>query len=515
MAHCNRAVVPSPQQTDDENCGICREPLASDLAVVVLPACKHRYHEICLQRWLSPIQLPNTTEATVTFWSGLVDPVFREIEERCLFFEDYPVYGSPSSPQESEARLSSGDEIDTDIEEAAAEAYERDEEDYEDEEMSGGPEVRTQESTTGSSADRGLVPRESPPASYNGDLGEDESQEEQQTHQRPRNLYDYAIALYEDDDQDEEMSDGPEVRTQEPTTGSPADEELVSPQSPPESSNGDLEEGEVQEEEQRIRLPFSNLYQQVKASGMIMPLLDPYDRSQDLPPIFKDYIYDMSRFTPRETGYDCGICRGPAFVNGLTACHADTLQLIRLRLRLTDLAYRCLDFHLTEQEQIERAEIVKFLNRRHADNIALGEREVPLTRSSCRRVFRQARSMLRKDAYVYALGHRLENGSIEDTRVMRFATFFEKYRLREEEMPFFFDANPAFNDFIWSDDFQLMPHQERLLQCWLESNDPRFFKTLRLGDTITPHSYVRLPSASDDESPKMEGDFSDGSLSEA
>ncbi|KAL8998287.1 MAG: hypothetical protein Q9169_002601 [Polycauliona sp. 2 TL-2023] len=418
--------------TEDEatvECSICYDTRGQDLAFVVLPGCKHRFHELCINAWLNPIQVPNTTRSSVTFSSGLVDPVFRELETRCHFWEvmtrDEPV-----------GMLFSGDEIDSDVEEASAEAY----------------------------------------------------------------------------DQDEEiMADGQEVRTQESGTGAPSDRAMLSPQ---DSLEEDLEEGEIQEEQPFIRA-FSNLYEEVLASNAHLPVVIPRRRSQCLPDISEAYIYDISPFQPREVGYSCPTCRRSVFREGLVVCHADTLQLIRVRLRLTDLAYRCLDIDPTNEEQKDRATIIKWLDRRHADNVTLGEREVPLTPASCRRVFRQARSILRKEAYGYAMGHHLEPDSEESSRIMEFGTFFEDFRLRDEDTPFFFDANPAFNEFVRSKDFRLMQYQKRSLKCLFENYDPRprFFHSLRLGLAITPHSYVRLPPASDDEM-KNQGEDSDLSMSD-
>lgn len=451
VAPCMMAIMSqfnqAAQQADSCECSICHDTLGPNLAVVVLPGCKHRFHELCIQTWLSPIQLPETTREPVIFFSGVVDNIFREIEERCNVWETlarHPVH--PFARREPVGRLSGGNDIDSNVEELLEAAYDQDEE------MSDEPEVRTREN-----ASELLTP---PDVANTSATAEEE----------------------------EELEEG-EIR------------EVQAPQTSQDLQDEELEEGEIREE-QRLNRVFTNLLERVLEAGVLLPVTQqPQRRSQDLPEISEDYIYDITPFPPRETSHSCPYCRGSAFFEKLIDCHADTLQLIRVRLRLTDLAYRCLGFIHADQEQKDRATIIEFLNRRHADNVTLGEREIPLTPSSCRRVFRQARSILRKDAYTYAVGHRLEHGSEDYSRVMRFGTFFEKLRLRDEEIPFFFDANPEFNDFVWGSGFRLMQYQKRLLECLLENNDPRFFRMLRLGLAITPHSYVPFPpqSSSDDE----------------
>ena len=445
MFQFNQATQKAPLQADTCECSICHDTMGPNLAITALPDCKHRFHELCIQTWLSPIQLPDTTRAPVTFWANLVDPVFREIEDRCHFWED--LARITSARREPVARLSSVNEIDSDAEESLQAAY------GQDEEMLDGSEVRPREQSTGASTPPGVV-----------DVSTSEGERA-------------------------EREEG-EIREAQPQTSQDSQDE-------------ELEEGEIREAPQ-FHQTFRNLFEQVMAAGVLPPSVqqEHLRRTQDLPDISEDYIYDISPFKSRESSYSCPYCRRSAFFKGLIECHADTLQLIRIRLRLTDLAYRCLDFDHTDKELYERAIVVDFLNRRHADNITLGEREIPLRPSSCKRVFRQARSILRKEAHTYSIGHGLQHGSEEDSRVMRFATFFEHFHLRDQDIPFFFDANPAFNDFVWGKEFRLMRYQKRLLECLLERDDPRFFRTLQLGVGIAPHSYVNLLSRSegDDDS---------------
>ncbi|KAL8767149.1 MAG: hypothetical protein Q9209_006240 [Squamulea sp. 1 TL-2023] len=428
MSRFNTAAEQAAHQGLSCECSICQDTLGPNLAVVVLPNCKHRFHEICIQTWLSPIQLPDTTREPVTYWSAVVDVIFRQIEERATVWEalaQLPLgaslrRGAVPICREAIARMTAGTEIDSDVEEALEAAYDQDEE------MSDGTEVRTPEAAS--------------------------------------------RLLMLDDIADHPITEGDEEE--------------------------ELEEGEIRENPQPHQI-FQNLLEQAFEAGVLIAGQRP---SQDLPKLSADYVYDDIPFTPRESSHQCPFCRSSAFLPMRVSCHADTLQLIRVRLRLTDLAYRCLGFTRTDQESKDRGTIIKFLNRRHADNIILGEREIPLTPSSCRRVFKQARSILRKEACIYANDHGLEYNAAEYVHVAKFGTFFEKFRLRDEDIAFFFDANPAFNEILWEKGFKLMEYHKGPLTWLLEKGDRRYFRMLKLDGGVTPHSYAfpPPPSSSDD-----------------
>ncbi|KAL8929098.1 MAG: hypothetical protein Q9172_000641 [Xanthocarpia lactea] len=420
MSLFNLAAERAAQQGETCECSICHDTLGLGLVMVALPGCNHRFHEICIQTWLSPIQLPDTTREPVRFWSACVDSVFRNIEDRTLGWEalarlppDTPAY------QAAAAELSTGDEIDSGVGEALQEAYDQDEEMAE-------------------------------------ELGDELEEGEIQEVQPP------------------------------PNTREPSDEELG--------------EHEVPTALQ-IQNTFRTIREQFIEADMLLPESQEAQRyPQDLPDISDDYIFDNARFPPREPSHECPYCRRPVFFTGLIGCHADTLQLIRVRLRLTDLVYRFLGFSRTDQENKDRETVTKFLDRRHADNITLGEREIPLTPPSCRR-FKQARSMLRKEACVYDIRHENEIEADEDALVEQFAIFFDKFGLRDEHTAFFFDANPAFNEVLWAKDFKVSEYQKRLLT----EEDRRFYDTLRLDGGIEPHSYTPFPES---ESPSVDSDLS-------
>ncbi|KAL8860021.1 MAG: hypothetical protein Q9178_003570 [Gyalolechia marmorata] len=420
MSLFNLAAERAAQQGETCECSICHDTLGPGLVMVALPDCNHRFHEICIQTWLSPIQLPDTTREPVRFWSACVDSVFRNIEDRTLgwaalaaFPPDTPVY------QQAAAELSTGNEIDSDVGEALQVAYEQDEEIAEE---------------LGYELEEGEIQEVQPSPSNRDSLDEELGE------------YEVPTAL-------------------------------------------------------QIQNTFRTIREQVIEADMLLPgSQEAQQYPEDLPEISDDYIFDNAPFPPREPSHQCPYCRRPAFFSGPVGCHADTLQLIRVRLRLTDLAYRCLGFSRTDQENKDREIAIKYLDRRHADNITLGEREIPLTPRSCRRVFKQARSMLRKEACVYDIRHEIEDAH-DDALVEQFATFFEKFGLRDEHTAFFFDANPAFNDILWAKDFNVSEYQKRLLT----EDDRRFYETLRLDGGIEPHSYTPLPES---ESPDVDLDLS-------
>ncbi|KAI4243336.1 MAG: hypothetical protein L6R40_003508 [Gallowayella cf. fulva] len=215
----------------------------------------------------------------------------------------------------------------------------------------------------------------------------------------------------------------------------------------------------------------------------------PPQRPQGLPD-GRPFLYDPS-YIPRESSFSCPLCRSEVFFGRLVTCHGDTLQLIRVRLRLTDLAYRCLDYVRTDQEQKDREIVTQFLARRHADNIAIGEREIPLTVQNCRTMFKQARLLLLEKAFIYSMEHRIQGA--EHLTTVQFGMFFEWFHLQDEQIPLFFDPNPAFGESLGG--FEMTREQKQMFM-----NDPMtFFEQLRLGVGIVPHSYV--PEAAPDRAP--------------
>ncbi|KAL8683852.1 MAG: hypothetical protein Q9186_000195 [Xanthomendoza sp. 1 TL-2023] len=388
MSHFNRATEAAVQRSEKCECAICYDTSGSDLVTVILPGCGHRFHEFCIQKWLSPISLPPTTPEPVRFWSGDLDSDFHQIQERATVFESMERLGLFAGSSGQFARLSSGDEIDSDVEQALEAAYARadDDDDMEQEQEANDPEAGSGH----------LMPRE--PADFST-VEEDELEEGEirgvpPPHQNPHNIQNDARGYVDDDDDDD----------------------------------------------------------------------------------------DDNRYTPRESSNCCPYCRTPAFFLELIECHADTLQFIRVRLRLTDLAYRCLGFTPTQQELEDRLAAMDFLARRHADNLAIGEREIPLTPSNCRSMFRRARIVLLEKAFVYSVQHQLQGDEFHT--LARFGLLFKHLKLQNHQIPYFFDPNPAYGDCLVG--FEMTADAKKGL-----THDPEgFFQELRLGLGIVPHSYV-------------------------
>lgn len=180
---------------------------------------------------------------------------------------------------------------------------------------------------------------------------------------------------------------------------------------------------------------------------------------QYLPPIdqWDLTIYRDNSPTPRTherqraRHSQCPLCRQAAFDTALD-CHSDTLQLLRVRLRLTDLAYGIFDFERQEIEDSERDAIKDFLRRRNNDAVVLGEQlhPPPSDLEECRRVFTKAREQLREDAYNYLYVHRGQLSAAEHSHVIQLATVFEHLRLKDAYIPFFFGGDPSIDLHEWN-----------------------------------------------------------------
>ncbi|KAL8784494.1 MAG: hypothetical protein Q9213_003931 [Squamulea squamosa] len=182
---------------------------------------------------------------------------------------------------------------------------------------------------------------------------------------------------------------------------------------------------------------------------------------------FTQTLYPMNPFTdirftrgvlvsdlrPNNAIPTCPHCRQLTDLGPLN-CHADTIQLIRSRFRLTNLAYQAFGFKPSAREQQERKSIRAFLRRRNDDNAILDierlEHWTP-TSSTAVRVFKQARLSLRDEAYRYLkLNTRLS--ATEILRVMQLVSFFENFELSSDEADLFF--NP---DAILDEDWGFQP----------------------------------------------------------
>lgn len=199
----------------------------------------------------------------------------------------------------------------------------------------------------------------------------------------------------------------------------------------------ELEEGEIREEPEAD----GGL-----AQRLFLATTDRDRFTQALYPInpFTDRLYTREVFVSDVVGKDpdprkCPHCRQPAGLGRLDY-HADIIQLIRSRLRHTNLAYQCLKFTRTSREENQRIQIEKFLHRRYKDNniLAIEDVEAWTLTNRTEHLFKQARLTLREVAFLYMKHNRLS--SAERLRIMQLATFYESFRLKYRHVPFFFNT---------------------------------------------------------------------------
>lgn len=262
----------------------------------------------------------------------------------------------------------------------------------------------------------------------------------------------------------------------------------------------DLEDGEIREEDPFALIPDSH----VASAGAIGS-----DDPQELPPISlyndpyqEDYLLSTTGNTARSS--QCPLCRKLAFDN-LLQCHNDTVQLIRVRLRLSDLAYAIFNFDRSHNEDMERNEIKMFLERRYNDNVALGEQEITPSVMEYRRIFTQARRILRQQAYDYLRKNRLP--AAEQLHVIQLATVFENLKLKAAHVPFFFDEHPTVNDHIWKMNFSAedMRALNEDPKTWFNEIDIVPIST-EDGDTVELGIQVIAGDGDDEMADAMEGD---------
>ncbi|KAL8767553.1 MAG: hypothetical protein Q9209_005970 [Squamulea sp. 1 TL-2023] len=206
--------------------------------------------------------------------------------------------------------------------------------------------------------------------------------------------------------------------------------------------DNDLEEGEIQEEPQAQpgtshQLPPNPINQNTFTQALypINPFADsPFSRAA--------MISDLRGNNAIPT---CPHCRQFTDIGPLN-CHADTIQLIRSRFRLTNLAYQAFGFKHSEHERQERKAIRAFLRRRSEDNDILGiERSENWTRTSLAvRIFKQARLSLRDEAFRYIKLNRLPAADL--LRIMQLTAFFENFELSSDEADLFFNPDPILDE---------------------------------------------------------------------
>ncbi|KAL8664642.1 MAG: hypothetical protein Q9202_002912 [Teloschistes flavicans] len=143
---------------------------------------------------------------------------------------------------------------------------------------------------------------------------------------------------------------------------------------------------------------------------------------------------------PIATSHSCPLCRQPAFRHD-PYCHGDNLVILRARIRLANLARECCGWN-RHMEVDGTDSLAEFLQRRSQDNLALGEREIPLDPTEAKGCFLIARLMLIEDAYARLL-HLNTRESIMScqSNLMLLISFFTHFVLRPHHRNYFFDPN--------------------------------------------------------------------------
>ncbi|KAI4127359.1 MAG: hypothetical protein LQ338_003235 [Usnochroma carphineum] len=419
------------------NCAICHDTLGDsgggaspELALTVLPGCKHRFHEICLMQWLAPIQLPPTKQAQKVRWTALLSlPTF------------------PAGPV-TIARDSGSPTLENFLQEGLRVSIRR---------FAGCVQQ--------------LLNRIENDARAAHAIYDERADEYAQLHRSIQSNRRLVATIVQ---QSEWMTTNQMLQAwRELETG--MDEMLLA------DEEDDLEEGEIREDDSATPNPFDRTASTNHGS---------HD-SQDLPPLnlFDGSILDLhvSRSSQEAArSSQCPLCRQFTFAK-YARCHSDTVQLMRVRLRLTDLAYACFNFDRSAHEEEERDEIQMLLERRYDDNVALGEEELIRRPAECRKIFTQARETLRRAAYMYMQTHTLS--AAEQLRIVQLAMFFENFKLKDKYIPYFFDPRPELDDRQFEMDLSVEDIRD------LNEDPKRFFEeqdlVTRVEDGIT-RSAIRV-----------------------
>ncbi|KAL8952774.1 MAG: hypothetical protein Q9222_001321 [Ikaeria aurantiellina] len=214
-------------------------------------------------------------------------------------------------------------------------------------------------------------------------------------------------------------------------------------------SNRDLEEGEI---------PQPGISQ--PHPGTDSSHSDEHDDDfgiQELPGFWQDsWAFAKDELPELRRGilsHSCPMCRRPAF--RLKNCdHRFTLQLLRVSLRLCNLAYQCFRFTLPRDIGEQRKDTQKFLARRHEENVALGQHEVIPSPTDCGRLLTVARFNLHQEVLQYQEDHTLTQREL--IPMVALCRFFEHFQLKHKYFRYFFDPDPNFN------------HQGKMVLSWAE-----------------------------------------------
>ncbi|KAL8833887.1 MAG: hypothetical protein Q9170_004034 [Blastenia crenularia] len=389
----NRATEQAVRQNikDGDECSICHDSLniedPTKLAMVTLPKCGHRFHEICIMEWLSPIKMPPT------------ETLNRELAE------------------ETNDRNGAGN----DTSEPATH--------------------ETQEITHLPRVDRMIA------------LGIDR--------------YD---AMEQERDGLTEQLASLERRNNEFSRRYEAVEALLA------------QRHRAETEEERDRLTSALLDASTTLDSVSLDVsLESFDgvivQIRSRSPIIRPY-----RFTARS--HCCPLCRQPAF-SLHTAFHADTIQLVRLRCRLTDFAYALLNYERGARAAFDRDDVTTFLFRRYLDNLAQNSREIIPSHSDCQLLFNHARYILCRDARKHL--RKLNPSPRGQDKIQALITVFENFEFNKAYIPFFFDPSAKYDAkmkrCLSESEKKGLREDPKAFFAELEKSPKRFFKMLKCDKT--------------------------------
>ncbi|KAI4189676.1 MAG: hypothetical protein L6R41_001285 [Letrouitia leprolyta] len=167
-----------------------------------------------------------------------------------------------------------------------------------------------------------------------------------------------------------------------------------------------------------------------------LPLIQPPD--QRVPLLSESEILRRRRARSNH----CPLCRGAVF-HRRSICYSDTIQLLRVRCRLTDLAYAFLGRSRDEKEERTRTTVLLFLRRRHADALAHGEQEITPPASDCELIFHHARYIIRHKAYKNHREPRIEQD--HKRHLQNLSSLLKHFTFKEIFIPFFFDSSSKYD----------------------------------------------------------------------
>ncbi|KAL8731574.1 MAG: hypothetical protein Q9181_004248 [Wetmoreana brouardii] len=407
----NSAAQESHKEQEGDSCPICHDSIPTQdngscpaFARITLPDCKHTFHELCALQWLSPILLPPTTREPIGSKSGL-DPVVRSLEARA----DNVNRAISPLPSTSSSR---DHVIISEIESLEGRLTT-----YREAISNNVPWYGGMRSIV-SGISRRLLRLKTLIAGRDRDIDTEIDilnirLRNWRTQERLENILDRVNQLLR----------------------------IIRTRTEIRILDDDLEEGEIREGEATTYDPNFGLTSANSDDGQ-----DDGPVNQELPPanIFDSSfprIAAASSNSPTARSKQCPLCRQPAFDNE-SSPHADTVQLLRVRLRLMNLFFACYKLPPSPLGQIDRAHIEYFLERRHADNMAAGDQEVIPSLRNCKRIFKQARLQLRGEMY-RAMRKFASHGTHTQINILYMVAFYENFVLKDEHVKYFFDPDPG------------------------------------------------------------------------